>query len=585
MFKYVKLNSNFLLRKSPNTFLNYIVNNPGMLSNSCKLNFTQKNFFSDKYDQEYQKIENLYDNKSNRDSDSHMHRHFTKSTISSLKSDKNEEIQHKSINRDVYKQLPNQQNIKQDDIEKFYKEHSINITYDKIQEIPQPVLDFDQLNFTKEINEMIKKKFQSPTPIQSIGWPIALKGFNMVGLAETGSGKTLSYILPALMHIREQKYSYKAGPVVLIVAPTRELANQISSVIDEYCSALKIRSTCVYGGVSKRDQIKTLSRGVDIIVATPGRLLDLINMGKTNLHRTSFVILDEADRMLDMGFEQDLRKILGQVHDEAQILMWSATWPVEIRKLANEFLKEYVHIKIGNSENGLSLNKRIKQKFKFCDEDNKFQSLFELLLNIHNESTSNTTENNSENLSNDKEPTTANDRKVEIMQQKVDIKNNENESGIFQKTIIFSNYKSRCETLVRDLKKKFKIDSIHGDKTQYERDYTIRKFKKGDTDILVATDVAARGLDISDVKVIINYDYPNSIDDYVHRIGRTGRCGKTGTSYTLWSEENDQRAKPLVELLKKADQEVPKELINRMYSRSKGRSSSKSKFYQKRYKY
>jgi ATP-dependent RNA helicase DDX5/DBP2 len=565
MFKYVKSNTNFLFRKPQDMLLNFFVNNSGMLFNLCKLNFTQKNYFSDKNFREYQKVDNIIDknftNQTDSDSELHIHRHSTKPTMSHLKSHKRDEDVNKIIKKDVYREIPEHKNIKIEDIQNYHKEHSINISYDKMEKIPPPVLNFDQLNFTKDINDMIKSRFQTPTPIQAVGWPIALKGFNMVGLAETGSGKTLSYILPALMHIREQKYSHRSGPTVLIVAPTRELANQIHSVVEEYSNKFGIRSACLYGGVSKRDQIRDLSRGVDIVVATPGRLLDLLNMGKTNLHRTSFVILDEADRMLDMGFEPDLRKILGQVHTDSQTLMWSATWPVEIRKLANEFLKEYVHIKIGNQENGLSLNKRIQQKFKFCEEDNKFQSLFELLLHIHKES-------NEEGVT---------ETTIDIKQ-----KNEKNDTSNFQKTIIFTNYKSRCEVIVNDLKKKFQIDSIHGDKSQYERDQTIHKFKKGDTKILVATDVAARGLDISDVKVIINYDYPNSLDDYVHRIGRTGRSGKTGISYTLWSEENDQRAKPLVELLKKADQEIPKELIQRMHNRSRSKSSSRSKFYQNR---
>jgi ATP-dependent RNA helicase DDX5/DBP2 len=562
MFKYVKSNTNFLFRKPQEILINLFVNNSGMLFNTCKFNFTQRNYFSEKNFKEYQKVDNILDknftNSASTDSELHAHRHATKPTLSHLKSNKNEEV-NKEIKKDVYREIPEHKNIKIEDIENYYKENSINIKFDHMEKIPPPILNFDQLNFTKEINEMIKSRFSSPFPIQAVGWPIALKGFNMVGLAETGSGKTLSYILPALMHIREQKHSHKSGPLVLIVAPTRELANQIHNVVEEYSTKFGIRSTCLYGGVSKRDQINKLSRGVDIVVATPGRLLDIINMGKTNLHKTSFVILDEADRMLDMGFEQDLRKILGQVHTDSQILMWSATWPVEIRKLANEFLKQYVHIKIGDQENGLSLNKRIQQKFKFCQENNKFQSLFELLLQIHLKSRDDTV----------------------VTETTIDIKK-ENETSNFNKTIIFTNYKSRCDVLVNDLRSKFKIDSIHGDKSQYERDSTIHKFKKGDTKILVATDVAARGLDISDVKVIINYDYPNSLDDYVHRIGRTGRSGKTGISYTLWSEENDHRAKPLVELLKKADQEIPNELIQRTQNRSKSRSSSKSKFYQKR---
>jgi len=568
MFKYVKLNSHFLYGKSGKMLNNFFVNNSNIALNICKFNFSQKNSFSEKYGEEYRKLENMFDNdgskSSNENTRTHTVRNFSKSTLTSLKSQKvsDSEI---SIKKDVYRDVPENEHIKFEDIEKFHKEHSINITFDKMKEIPPPMFNFSQLNFAKDINDMIKKKFSNPTPIQSIGWPIALKGFNMVGIAETGSGKTLSYILPALMHIKEQKSSNRSGPTVLIVSPTRELANQINSVIEEYCLPLNIRSACLYGGVSKGNQIRQLQRGVDIVVATPGRLLDIINMGKTSLNRTSFVILDEADRMLDMGFEVDLRKILGQVHSNAQTLMWSATWPIEIRKLANEFLKEYVHIKIGNGEGGLSLNKRIEQKFKFCTENKKFQSLQELLTSIHYPN---------------KEVAEESNESKEVKEVKVTSESTYH----LQKIMIFTNYKYKCEDLVNDLRNKFNIDSIHGDKTQYERDLSIKRFKNGETTILVGTDVAARGLDISDVKVIINYDYPNCLDDYVHRIGRTGRSGKTGISYTLWSEENDQRAKPLIELLKKADQPIPEELFNRMNNRSRSRSSSKSKFSQRRYR-
>ena len=287
MFKYVKSNTNILFRKPQEILINLFVNNSGMLFNTCKFNFTQRNYFSEKNFKEYQKVDNILDknftNSASTDSELHVHRHATKPTLSHLKSNKNEEV-NKEIKKDIYREIPEHKNIKIEDIENYYKEHSINIKFDHMEKIPPPILNFDQLNFTKEINEMIKSRFSSPFPIQAVGWPIALKGFNMVGLAETGSGKTLSYILPALMHIREQKHSHKSGPLVLIVAPTRELANQIHSVVEEYSTKFGIRSTCLYGGVSKRDQINKLSRGVDIVVATPGRLLDIINMGKTNLH-------------------------------------------------------------------------------------------------------------------------------------------------------------------------------------------------------------------------------------------------------------------------------------------------------------
>ena len=427
----------------------------------------------------------------------------------------------------------------------FYQENLIKIKSE--EKIPKPLVALKDLRVEERLQRHFSSNFQTPTPIQSITWPIAQSGRNLVGVAETGSGKTLSFVLPALNHIHNQNPKpTRDGPIVLIIAPTRELANQIHTVARDYGQKLGIRTACVYGGTSKLPMAKLLQQGVELVVATPGRLLDLMNFGDVNLNRTSFVVLDEADRMLDMGFERDLRKILSKVHPKAQMLMWSATWPKEIVALAEEFLKKYVHVKIGKNENGLAINNRIKQNFIFCEPMEKKEKFDQLLQFLENE--------------NEKECEETKIRQINKL----------------PKCIVFTNQKYKCDTLVHQLKRLgYKADSINGDKSQNERDYAIMTFRKSSIEVLVATDVAARGLDINDVKVVINYDFPNNIEDYVHRIGRTGRSGKTGVSYAFFGQENYGVIKPLISLLEKAGQEIPTELETMTGNSRSGRGSSR----------
>jgi superfamily II DNA/RNA helicase len=460
------------------------------------------------------------------------------------------------VNRVEYTE--NHITITPEEEKKFYEENSIIINSKIKQTVPKPLLRFSDLSFDRNIIKYTTGQFASPTPIQSVTWPIAQSGHNLVGVAETGSGKTLSFLLPAMNHILNQnaRANSREGPIVLVVAPTRELAMQIHKVASDFAQRLGFRTACLYGGAPRGAQIRQVVYGVEMIVATPGRLLDLVSFGKTNFNRTSFLVLDEADRMLDMGFERDLRKILSQVNPDSQTLMWSATWPKEIVRLAEEFLKDYVHIKIGKSENGLSVNKRIKQKFIFASNYDKNAHLDKLIDDLKN--------GNSEGeILEDQDIQGENENN----QSNTDNKDATNKPSKptnkkFPKAILFTNKKMKCESLVKHLNKLgLSSDSIHGDKSQSERDYAFRRFKNDDIEVLVATDVAARGLDVSDVKVVINYDFPMNIEDYVHRIGRTGRSGKNGISYAIFTSENYALAKPLKSLLLKAEQDVPAELV------------------------
>lgn len=349
---------------------------------------------------------------------------------------------------------------------------------------------------------------------------MAMSGRDMVGIASTGSGKTLAYILPAIVHINAQPAVRSGdGPVALILAPTRELAMQIHAEASKFGKYAQIRSTCIYGGAPKGPQTRELSAGVEICIATPGRLLDMLNENRTNLRRVTYLVMDEADRMLDMGFEPQIRKIVEQIRPDRQTLMWSATWPKEVQVLARDFLKDFIQVNIGSME--ISANIRVAQQILTCSPFDKMRLLIEELSRIL-------------------------------------------AGPGAGKIIIFVAKKVTADevasTLARD---RFPAVAIHGNKSQSERDWVMRQFKEGKSAILVATDVAARGLDVKEINFVINFDLPKNIEDYVHRIGRTGRAGNYGTSISFFSPADDSKlAHDLIKILEEAKQEVPSSLRN-----------------------
>lgn len=327
---------------------------------------------------------------------------------------------------------------------------------------------------------------------------------------------SFQYILPATVHINHQpRLSRGDGPIVLILAPTRELAQQIQTVARDFGSSSCIRNTCIFGGSPKGPQARDLERGVEICIATPGRLIDFLEKGTTNLRRCTYLVLDEADRMLDMGFEPQIRKIIEQIRPDRQVLMWSATWPKEVQALAEDFLTDYIQINIGSLT--LAANHNIRQIVEICQEHEKETKLSQLLREIATERCS--------------------------------------------KMIIFVETKKKVDDITKAIKREgWSAISIHGDKSQPERDYVLSEFRNGKTMILVATDVAARGLDVEDVKYVINFDYPNSSEDYIHRIGRTGRCQSAGTAYAYFTPNNARQAKELIAVLEEAGQSINPQL-------------------------
>ncbi|KAI0529446.1 hypothetical protein KFK09_001996 [Dendrobium nobile] len=410
--------------------------------------------------------------------------------------------------KDFYVESPSVKAMSEQEATLYRRRRDITVEgYD----IPKPIRFFQEANFPDYCLQVITKcGFVEPTPIQSQGWPMALKGRDLIGIAETGSGKTLAYLLPAIVHVNAQpRLANGDGPIVLILAPTRELAVQIQEEAAKFGSHSNVRSTCIYGGAPKGPQIRDLKRGVEIVIATPGRLIDMLEACHTNLRRVTYLVLDEADRMLDMGFEPQIKKIISQIRPDRQTLYWSATWPREVEALARRFLNNPYKVIIGSPD--LKANQSINQFIEVISDHEKYPRLVKLL--------------------------------GELMDG--------------NRILIFLETKKGCDQITRQLRTNgWPALSIHGDKVQAERDWVLAEFKSGKSPIMTATDVAARGLDVKDIKCVINYDFPSSLEDYVHRIGRTGRAGAKGTAFTFFTQSNARYARGLIKILQEAGQSV-----------------------------
>ncbi|KAL4702866.1 hypothetical protein ACJJTC_009068 [Scirpophaga incertulas] len=357
-------------------------------------------------------------------------------------------VQLTPFQKNFYVPHSNVQNRSPAEVEAYRSQHQITV---RGRDVPAPSIYFEEGGFPDyAMKEILKQGFPNPTPIQAQGWPIALSGRDMVGIAQTGSGKTLAYILPAIVHIINQPRLLRdEGPIVLVLAPTRELAQQIQQVATDFGQSVQVRNTCVFGGAPKGPQGRCLERGVEIVIATPGRLIDFLEKDTTNLKRCTYLVLDEADRMLDMGFEPQIRKIIEQIRPDRQVLMWSATWPKEVKNLAEEFLHDYIQINIGSLS--LSANHNILQIVDVCEEWEKNDKLITLLTEISS---------------------------VEET-----------------KTIIFAETKRKVDDITKAINRAgWNALAIHGDKNQMDRDYVLNQFRQYPEGILVATDVAARGL-------------------------------------------------------------------------------------------
>ncbi|KAL5495763.1 DBP3 [Sanghuangporus weigelae] len=382
----------------------------------------------------------------------------------------------------------------------------------------RPILSFSSL--LPRIPEPLHSAFASfkePTPIQACSWPASLDGRDVIGIAETGSGKTLAFGIPAICRIvnrqsnslKPKKSKSKQGRIsVLAVAPTRELALQTHETFSELGKSLGLTSIAVYGGVDKAPQRQALKdKNAAMIVGTPGRMLDLVNDGSCDLSGVRYLVLDEADRMLDKGFENDIRAIIGHCapSDKRQTLMFSATWPDAVRRLASTFLRNPVRVTVGSDD--LSANTRVEQVVEVFDDQREKDS--RLLAHL----------------------------------QKLKAKKSGQTSSDDARILVFVLYKKEASRVEQTLQRRgFSVGGIHGDLSQAARTAALDDFKTGKTQLLVATDVAARGLDIPNVGTVINYSFPLTVEDYVHRIGRTGRGGRSGKSITFFTGDNHERA-------------------------------------------
>ncbi|XP_039997922.1 probable ATP-dependent RNA helicase DDX4 isoform X2 [Xiphias gladius] len=416
-----------------------------------------------------------------------------------------------------------------EDEDSIFAHYETGINFDKYDDImvdvcganpPQALMTFDEAALCESLRKNVGKSgYVKPTPVQKHGIPIISAGRDLMACAQTGSGKTAAFLLPILQQlmvdgVAASSFSELQEPEAIIVAPTRELINQIYLEARKFAFGTCVRSVVVYGGVSTGHQIKEISRGCNILCGTPGRLLDMMGKGKVGLQKLRYLVLDEADRMLDMGFEPDMRRLVGSSgmpsKENRQTLMFSATYPEDIQRMAADFLKaNYLFLAVGVVGGACS---DVEQTFIEVTKFSKREQLLDLL------------------------KTTGTER-----------------------SMVFVETKRQADFIATFLcQEKVPTTSIHGDREQREREQALADFRSGRCHVLVATSVAARGLDIPDVQHVVNFDLPSNIDEYVHRIGRTGRCGNTGRAVSFYDPDADgQLARSLVSILSKAQQEVP----------------------------
>ncbi|KAI2467701.1 P-loop containing nucleoside triphosphate hydrolase protein [Annulohypoxylon bovei var. microspora] len=388
------------------------------------------------------------------------------------------------------------------------------------KDVPKPVQKWSQCALSRKTLDIVDSLgYEKPTPIQMQAFPAIMSGRDVIGVAKTGSGKTLAFLLPMFRHIKDQRsIRENEGPISLIMTPTRELATQIHRDCKPFLKSMNLRAVCAYGGAPIKDHIAELKRGAEIVVCTPGRMIDLLaaNQGRvTNLKRVSYVVLDEADRMFDMGFEPQVMKIFANMRPDRQTILFSATMPRIMDALAKKVLNSPVEITVGGRS---VVAPEITQVVEIREENSKFVRLLELLGELY-----------------DKDEDA--------------------------RTLVFVERQEKADDLLKELMRKgYPCMSIHGGKDQIDRDSTIEDFKHGVIPILIATSVAARGLDVKQLKLVVNYDAPNHLEDYVHRAGRTGRAGNKGTAVTFVTGDQENCAPGIVKALEQSGQSIPPQL-------------------------
>ncbi|XP_050549142.1 probable ATP-dependent RNA helicase DDX43 isoform X1 [Daktulosphaira vitifoliae] len=424
------------------------------------------------------------------------------------------------IVKHVYKEHQEVTAMSDEEIEAFrFSKNNIMVKHvneDNNEPIPKPIVHFYHAfkDYPEILEEIKKQNFETPSPVQCQAWPIIMNGHDLIAIAQTGTGKTLAFLLPAFIHLERQAIprDKRKGPSILVLAPTRELVLQIENEVNKY-SYKGIRAMSIYGGASSGKQKECIRQGVEIVIATPGRLNDFVGSNSIDLTDVTFIILDEADRMLDLGFEPQIRVSLLPVRPDRQTIMTSATWPPGVKRLAKSYTTNPIQVMVGSLD--LTTVNTVKQEILFMEDEEKELWLDDFLKNINED----------------------------------------------DKVIIFVNKKVTVDQLSADLcMKNYNVESIHGGREQCDREMALESMRDGSVSILIATDVASRGIDIHDITVVINYDFTKDIEEYVHRVGRTGRAGKTGLAITLMSRRDWSKAKELIEVMEKSGQDVPPEL-------------------------
>ncbi|KZS97900.1 P-loop containing nucleoside triphosphate hydrolase protein [Sistotremastrum niveocremeum HHB9708] len=427
-------------------------------------------------------------------------------------------VNYEPFRKEFYHPAPDVQALSEDDVE------LLRLALDGIKirgvDCPHPVTKWSHCGLPAACVDVIKRlNYTAPTSIQAQAIPAIMSGRDIIGVAKTGSGKTIAFLLPLFRHIKDQRpLEQMEGPIAMVMTPTRELAVQIHRDCKPFLKVLNLRAVCAYGGSPIKDQIAEMKKGAEIIVCTPGRMIDLLtaNSGRvTNLRRITYLVLDEADRMFDMGFEPQVMKIINNIRPDRQTLLFSATFPKQMDSLARKILQKPLEITVGGRS---VVAAEIEQIVEVREEDTKFTRLLEILGQTYNE-----------------DPDC--------------------------RTLIFVDRQDAADNLLRDLMRKgYLCMSLHGGKDQVDRDSTIADFKSGVVPIVTATSVAARGLDVKQLKLVINYDAPNHMEDYVHRAGRTGRAGNKGTCVTFITPEQDRYSVDIYRALKASNATIPPDL-------------------------
>ncbi|XP_061155746.1 probable ATP-dependent RNA helicase DDX46 isoform X2 [Syngnathus typhle] len=424
-------------------------------------------------------------------------------------------IQYEPYRKNFYVEVPDLARMSNEDVIAYRLELE-GITV-KGKGCPKPIKTWVQCGVSMKILNALKKQgYEKPTPIQAQAIPAVMSGRDLIGIAKTGSGKTVAFLLPMFRHIVDQRpLEESEGPIAVIMTPTRELALQITKECKKFTKSLGLRVVCVYGGTGISEQIAELKRGAEIIVCTPGRMIDMLgaNSGRvTNLRRATYVVLDEADRMFDMGFEPQVMRIVDNVRPDRQTVMFSATFPRAMEALARRILSRPLEILVGGRSVVCS---DVEQHVLVIEEDQKFLKLLEIL-------------------------------------------------GHYQEkgsVIIFVDKQEHADALLKDLMKaSYPCMSLHGGIDQYDRDSVINDFKNGACRLMVATSVAARGLDVKQLILVVNYNCPNHYEDYVHRAGRTGRAGNKGFAYTFITGDQVRYAGDIIKALELSGSPVPADL-------------------------